>query len=47
MPETIAAPHIWIDADGRPWIDNTNVKVIEVVLDHLAYRWSPEEIWKS
>ena len=26
------------------WIDQTNVKVIEVVLDRLAYGWSPEEI---
>jgi uncharacterized protein (DUF433 family) len=44
MPETVAAPHIWTDADGRAWIDRTNVKVIEVVLDHLAYGWSPEEM---
>ena len=26
------------------WIDDTNVKVIEVILDHLAYGHSPEEI---
>lgn len=26
------------------WIDDTNVKVIEVVLDHMAYGWSPAEI---
>jgi uncharacterized protein (DUF433 family) len=26
------------------WIDDTNVKVIEAVLDRLAYGWSPEEI---
>jgi len=44
MPETIATRHVWIDADGRAWIDKTNVKVIEVVLDHLAYGWSPEEM---
>jgi uncharacterized protein (DUF433 family) len=44
MPETVAAPHVWTDADGRAWIDKTNVKVIEVVLDHLAYGWSPEEM---
>src|SRR5438445_7767011 len=44
MPETVVTPHIWLDADGRPWIDKTNVKVIEVVLDHLAYGWSPEEM---
>ena len=44
MPETVAASHVWTDAAGRAWIDQTNVKVIEVVLDHLAYGWSPEEM---
>jgi uncharacterized protein (DUF433 family) len=44
MPETAATPHVWTDAEGRAWIDKTNVKVIEVVLDHLAYGWSPEEM---
>jgi uncharacterized protein (DUF433 family) len=28
--------HIWLDETGRAWIDDTNVKVIEVVLDNLA-----------
>lgn len=36
--------HIVIDRHGCPWIDDTNVKVVEVVRDHLAYGWSPEEI---
>jgi uncharacterized protein (DUF433 family) len=44
MPETAAAPHVWTDSHGNAWIDRTNVKVIEVVLDHLAYGWSPEEM---
>jgi uncharacterized protein (DUF433 family) len=44
MAETVASPHVWTDAEGRAWIDKTNVKVIEVVLDHLAYGWSPEEM---
>src|SRR5438876_7648224 len=44
MPEAVAIPHVWIAPDGRAWIDKTNVKVIEVVLDHLAYGWSPEEM---
>jgi uncharacterized protein (DUF433 family) len=44
MPETVTTSHVCIDADGRAWIDRTNVKVIEVVLDHLAYGWSPEEM---
>src|SRR5436190_17120132 len=44
MPETVVTPHVWLDAEGRAWIDKTNVKVIEIVLDHLAYGWSPEEM---
>jgi uncharacterized protein (DUF433 family) len=36
--------HIHRDAQGRAWIDDTNVKVIEVVQDYLAYGWSPEEM---
>ena len=40
--------HIVHDDQGRAWIDGSNVKVIEVVLDHLAYGWSPEEIhWQQ
>jgi len=41
---TVAHPHIRLDARGVAWIDDANVKVIEVVLDRLAYGWSPEEI---
>jgi uncharacterized protein (DUF433 family) len=40
----MVAPHIQIDDRGRPWIDDANVKVIEIVLDHVAYGWSAEEI---
>lgn len=39
-----ASTHIRTDPTGRVWIDDTNVKVIEVVLDHLAYGWSADEI---
>ena len=44
MPETVVTGHIWLDSAGRAWIDQTNIKVIEVALDHLAYGWSPEEM---
>lgn len=40
----LSHPHIRLDEHGVVWIDDTNVKVIEVVLDRLAYGWSPEEI---
>lgn len=36
--------HIRIDDRGVAWVDDTNVKVVEVVLDKLAHGWSPEEI---
>jgi len=28
--------HIWLDEKGKAWIDETGIKVIEVVLSHLA-----------
>src|SRR5215468_3611586 len=36
--------HIHLDERGVAWIDDTNVKVVEVVLDKLAHGSSPEEI---
>ena len=36
--------HIVLDDKGRAWIDDTNVKVIEVVLAKLGYEMSPEEM---
>lgn len=35
---------IELDAEGIPWITGANTKVVEVVLDKLAYGWSPEEM---
>jgi uncharacterized protein (DUF433 family) len=43
MPATIVTPHIWTDERERAWIDDSNVKVTEIVLDHVAYGWSAEE----
>src|SRR3989440_6283157 len=40
----IVASQIEIDDQGVAWIAGANTKVIEVVLDKLAYGWSPEEI---
>jgi uncharacterized protein (DUF433 family) len=36
--------HIHLDGAGVAWIDDTNVKVIEVILDKLAHGSSPEEM---
>ena len=38
------APHIWIDQEGLAWIDDTNVKVIEIVRDRRAYGSSADEM---
>ena len=40
----VLTSHIVLDDTGRPWIEGTNTKVVEVVLDRLAYGLSPEEI---
>src|SRR6266545_7045657 len=39
--------HIRLDDAGRPWLDDSNVKVIEVVLDHIAYGWNAETIQEN
>src|SRR5205085_8866576 len=43
----ITSSHIVLDERGRPWIAGTQTKVIEVVLDKLAYGWSPEEMHRQ
>lgn len=46
-PTVATAPHVHRDAQGRAWIDDSNVKVSEVVLDHLAYGWHAEAIQEN
>src|SRR3954451_10072620 len=36
--------HIVLDDAGIPLIAGTTMKVIELVLEHDAYGWSPEEL---
>lgn len=43
MSTTIIA-HIEVDENGVAWIDNTKVKVIEVVIDKIVHGSSPEEL---
>jgi uncharacterized protein (DUF433 family) len=38
---------IELDKDGIPWITGANTKVVEVVLDKIAYGWSPEEMHRQ
>jgi uncharacterized protein (DUF433 family) len=42
--QTVATSHIWLDEQGRAWIDDTKTKVLEVALDWIAHRSSPEEM---
>ena len=46
MPTTMTpvATHIYLDERGRPWIEGTNTKVIEVVLDKVAWGLNAEQI---
>ena len=43
MTVQTAYEHIAIDENKVPFIDGTPIKVVELVLDHKAYGWSPEE----
>jgi uncharacterized protein (DUF433 family) len=41
------ATHIVLDDQGRPWIDGTGTKVIQVVLDKVAWGWDAEQIHRQ
>jgi len=38
-------PHIVFDDEGTPMIQGTTLKVIELVVEKLAYGWSSEELY--
>lgn len=44
MPALEPLSHITRDERGVAWVADTNVKVLELALDHLAYGWSAEAI---
>jgi len=41
---TSSYEHIILNKNNQPIIKGTKIKVIEIVLDKIAYGWSPEEI---
>lgn len=45
--QTVTSSHIWLDDRGVAWIDDTNVKVIEIALDQIANGWTAEEIQRQ
>ncbi|HEY7090232.1 MAG TPA: DUF433 domain-containing protein, partial [Tepidisphaeraceae bacterium] len=36
--------HIELDADGVAWINGTNTKVLEIVVERLAYDWDADQL---
>jgi uncharacterized protein (DUF433 family) len=40
-------PHIDVSHAGVPYITGTQTKVVEVVLDRLAYHWDADEIHRQ
>lgn len=44
---TVAYAHIKVTPEGVPYIDGTQTKVVEVVLDRLAYHWDADEIHRQ
>lgn len=41
---TVSVPHIHLDERGVAWIDDTNVKVIEVAVEKIAHGSTPDQI---
>lgn len=37
--------HITFNSEGLPIIAGTNTKVIELIVERIAYGWSPEELY--
>ena len=47
MSTAIMTSHVWLDERGVAWLDDTNVKVIEVAMEQLAHGSSAEEIYEQ
>ena len=44
---TVTYAHVEVTAEGVPYIAGTQTKVVEVVLDRLAYHWDAYEIHRQ
>ncbi len=44
MTQATAYEHIVTDESGVPLIEGTTTKVVELVLETIAYGWSPDEL---
>jgi uncharacterized protein (DUF433 family) len=49
MKKFVSSPtaHIFLDESGRAWIDDRNIKVIEVALDMIGSGWTAEQIYEG
>ncbi len=47
MDTVVAYPHIEHTNDGIPFVAETNTKVEQIALDHIAYGWSASEIHRN
>ena len=46
MP-VVAYPHIELDSRGIAFVEGTQTKVVEIVLDRLAHHWDADEIHRQ
>jgi uncharacterized protein (DUF433 family) len=44
MMTSTAYAHVELDAKGRPCIDGTRTRVIDIAMDHVAYKWDAGQI---
>jgi uncharacterized protein (DUF433 family) len=44
MTQATAYEHVVTDESGVPLIEGTTMKVVELVLETIAYGWSPDEL---
>lgn len=47
MSTAVMTSHVWLDERGVAWLDDTNVKVLEVAMEQLAHGSSAEEIYEQ
>ena len=44
MSVATAYEHVALDERNVPFVEGTPIKIVELVADHKAYGWSPEEL---
>ena len=47
MSTAVIMSHVWLDERGVAWLDDTNIKVLEVAMEQLAHGSSAEEIYEQ